>query len=55
MPLYETLASFAQTWGLGLFMVMFLMALIYALRPANSEKFRKAAQMPLLDKEPSDD
>jgi cytochrome c oxidase cbb3-type subunit 4 len=55
MSLYETLASFAQTWGLGLFMVMFLVALVYALRPANSDKFRKAAQMPLIDNEPSDD
>ncbi len=55
MTVYETLASFAQTWGLGLFMAMFLVVLIYALRPANSDTFRKAAQAPLIDKEPGDE
>jgi cytochrome c oxidase cbb3-type subunit IV len=53
--MYETLSNFAQTWGLGLFVVMFLVALAYALWPANSETFRNAAHQPLVDKEPSDD
>jgi cytochrome c oxidase cbb3-type subunit 4 len=53
--MYETLSSFAQTWGLGLFVVMFLVALIYALWPANREKFRNAAHQPLVDKDPLDD
>lgn len=53
--MYATLATFAQTWGLGLFVMMFLIALAYALWPANRETFRRAAHLPLVDKEPSDD
>ena len=53
--MYTTLSSFAQTWGLGLFIMMFLVALVYALWPANSETFRKAAHQPLVDKDPLDD
>ncbi len=53
--MYATLSSFAQTWGLGLFVVMFLVALTYALWPGNTKTFRKAARTPLVDKEPSDD
>jgi len=53
--MYAALSSFAQTWGLGLFVVMFLIALTYALWPGNKETFRKAAHQPLVDKEPSDD
>lgn len=53
--MYETLSSFAQTWGLGLFVGMFLVALSYALWPGNHDTFRKAAQQPLVDKDPSDD
>jgi len=53
--MYETLSSFAQTWGLGFFVLMFLVAVAYALWPGNSEKFRAAAHQPLIDKDPSDD
>jgi cytochrome c oxidase cbb3-type subunit IV len=53
--MYEKLSSFAQTWGLGLFVVMFLVALVYALWPANREKFHNAAHQPLVDKDPLDD
>lgn len=53
--MYATLANFAQTWGLGLFVAMFLVALAYALWPANAETFRKAAHLPLTDEDPSDD
>lgn len=53
--MYETLSSFAQTWGLGFFVLMFLVALAYALWPSNRDKFRDAARQPLIDKEPSDD
>lgn len=53
--MHETLSSFAQTWGLGLFVVMFLVAVAYALWPSNREKFKAAAHQPLDDKDPSDD
>jgi cytochrome c oxidase cbb3-type subunit IV len=53
--MYETLSSFAQTWGLGLFVLMFLAAVSYAVWPGNRELFRNAAQLPLVDKDPSDD
>lgn len=53
--MYATLASFAQTWGLGFFVLMFLAALAYALWPGNGNTFRNAAQQPLIDKDPSDD
>lgn len=52
--MYETLSSFAQTWGLGLFVLMFLVAVAYAVWPSNKEKFREAAHLPLEEREPSD-
>lgn len=53
--MYEKLASFAQTWGLGFFVLMFVVAVIYALWPSNRKKFRDAANQALEDKDPSDD
>lgn len=44
---YETLASFAQTSGLVFFVVMFLLVLVYALRPSSRQKFKDAANIPL--------
>lgn len=44
---YETLASFAQTFGLVFFVVMFLIVLVYALRPSSRQKFKDAANIPL--------
>ncbi len=49
---YEALSSFAQTWGLVYFVVLFLGALTYALWPSNSDKFKEAANIPLIDEEP---
>jgi cytochrome c oxidase cbb3-type subunit 4 len=45
--MYETLSHFAQTWGLLLFVFAFLLALAYALSPANRGKFEKASRAPL--------
>ena len=45
--MYEFLASFAQTWGLILFVFAFFLVLLYALSPANREKFDRARQIPL--------
>ena len=47
--MYETLASFAQTWGLLLFVALFGAVLVYALWPKNQAKFDEAAQIPLQD------
>ncbi|MFC6199683.1 cbb3-type cytochrome c oxidase subunit 3 [Ponticaulis profundi] len=49
---YETLSSFAQTWGLMYFVVIFLAACAYALWPSNGAKFKQAAELPLIDEEP---
>ena len=44
---YETMAGFAQTWGLVYFVLIFLGACVYALRPRNRARFEAAAHMPL--------
>ncbi len=44
---YETIATFAQTWGLVYMVVLFLGVLIYAFRPGAKKKFDRAANMPL--------
>lgn len=46
---YETVSHFAQIWGLIYFAVLFGIVLLYALWPANQEKFNAAARMPLDD------
>jgi cytochrome c oxidase cbb3-type subunit 4 len=45
--MYETLSSFAQTWGLLFFVVMFAAVLVYALLPRNQGHFDRAARTPL--------
>jgi cytochrome c oxidase cbb3-type subunit 4 len=50
---YMTVAQFAQTWGLGFLVLMFLAAVAYALWPGNRSKFERAARMPLSDETPS--
>jgi cytochrome c oxidase cbb3-type subunit 4 len=44
---YLLLAGFAQTWGLIYFVVLFVLVLIYALRPSRQKQFDEAARMPL--------
>ena len=44
---YHTLAHFAQTWGMIYMVVLFVGALIYALRPSAKKTFDDAAQIPL--------
>lgn len=50
--MYETLAKFAQTWGLVLFIIAFALVLIYALNPRNKAKFDHAKRIPLEDEGP---
>ena len=46
---YQDVAQFAESWGLAFLMLLFATAVIYALWPANKEKFDQAAHMPLND------
>jgi len=46
-PTYAAVAHFAQTWGLGYFVAVFLVVLVYALWPSRRQKFAQAAQIPL--------
>jgi cytochrome c oxidase cbb3-type subunit 4 len=45
--MYETLLTFAQTWGLMLFIALFAGALIYAFWPKSQARFDRAASLPL--------
>ena len=49
--MYEVLAEFAQTGGLLLFVLAFILVLIYTFRPANRQKFEDARRMPLDEEE----
>jgi cytochrome c oxidase cbb3-type subunit 4 len=44
---YETVAHFAQTWGLVYMVILFAGVLVYALRPGAKKKFDHAANIPL--------
>lgn len=44
---YETVSSFAQTWGLLYFFALFLGVLVYALWPSAQKSFDEAAAIPL--------
>ena len=44
---YKTLAEFARSGGTIYCFALFLGVLVYALWPANSETFKKAADSPL--------
>ena len=44
---YEWLARFAQSAGVLYFIALFIVVLIYALRPSNKKKFDHAARAPL--------
>ena len=44
---YESVRTFAATWGLVALVVMFVAAVAYALWPRNRAKFRDAANIPL--------
>ncbi len=46
---HQEVANFAESWGLLFLFSMFAVAVIYALWPANKEKFTEAASRPLDD------
>lgn len=47
MATYESVARFAQTWGLIYFFVIFVGVLVYALWPKNKRSFDEASRIPL--------
>ncbi|WP_316859035.1 cbb3-type cytochrome c oxidase subunit 3 [uncultured Cohaesibacter sp.] len=47
MSTYETLANFAQTWGLLYFVLIFSGVLAYTFWPSNKKRFDEAASIPL--------
>jgi cytochrome c oxidase cbb3-type subunit 4 len=49
--MYEKLSQIAQTLGLVLFVVAFVLVLVYALNPRNRKKFEDAGRIPLKDGE----
>ncbi len=52
---YEGLSAFAQTGGTVYFAAIFLVVLVYALWPRNGARFKRAAEIPMKEKEHSDD
>lgn len=44
---HHDVANFAQSWGLVFLFSMFVIAVAYALWPANKSKFTEAAHRPL--------
>ena len=44
---YNEIASLAGTVGLLFFIALFVVVLVYALRPGNKRKFDDAARIPL--------
>ena len=44
---YETVVSFAATYGLIYFIILFAVVVAYALWPSNKSKFDRAARLPL--------
>lgn len=49
--MYETLSHIAQTWGLVLFVLAFVLVLFYALSPRNKKSFDEAKNIPLNEEE----
>ncbi|MEZ5937262.1 MAG: cbb3-type cytochrome c oxidase subunit 3 [Hyphomonadaceae bacterium] len=52
---YEAISHFAQTWGMLYFVLIFGVALAYALWPKNKDTFKRAANLPANEKEQGDD
>ncbi|MGX1096777.1 cbb3-type cytochrome c oxidase subunit 3 [Amorphus sp. MBR-141] len=52
---YEAVSSFAQTWGLLIFVAVFAVIVAYALWPKNRKNFEEASRIPLEDDKPAAD
>lgn len=47
MPSQTWISLFASGAGLALFMTLFALVLVYALKPSNRQRFDRAAETPL--------
>ena len=52
---YESWSAFAQTGGTVYFVVIFAAVVVYALWPKNGARFKRAAHLPINEKENGDD
>jgi len=52
---YQDWSSFAQTGGTLYFVAIFACVLVYALWPRNGPRFRRAAELPMKEKDLGDD
>lgn len=44
---YDSFRHFADTWGLALLVVVFLLMLVFVFRRGSTEKYRRAARIPM--------
>ncbi|WP_075219103.1 cbb3-type cytochrome c oxidase subunit 3 [Acuticoccus yangtzensis] len=44
---YEAFRHFADTWGLALLVIVFLMMLLFVFRRGSAERYRQAARIPM--------
>jgi cytochrome c oxidase cbb3-type subunit IV len=44
---YETIVQLSQIGGLLFFVALFVVVVVYAMRPRNKSKFERAARIPL--------
>lgn len=49
MNFFESITHLSQVFSLGYFVLLFVLALAYALWPRNGETFNEAARLPLED------
>ena len=47
MTTYETVAEFAQSWGLVYFFLACVAVVVFALRPSSKKRYEDAARLPL--------
>ena len=54
MEVYEQLRHFADSWGLVLLTVVFVSALVWAVRPGGRNTYREQAEIPFKHDERKD-
>ncbi|MCP4317037.1 MAG: cbb3-type cytochrome c oxidase subunit 3 [Hyphomicrobiales bacterium] len=53
---YQTLRTFADSWGLLFMVIVFVAVVVYTFRPGSKKEADKIAQIPLKeDKSPNED
>jgi len=44
---YTAVAHFAQSWGLIYFFAVFVVVVLFVMRPSRKERYERAARLPL--------